>query len=84
MTRSLDPVGLSRPEAFVEARCRDRYRAALRSRGLCAFCRHRETTFAVLHCQGRPDRQRGQCQTDHRPPQFLLDDETLREFRDAA
>lgn len=84
MTRTLNPEGLSRPEASAEERIRKRYRAALRRRGLCAFCQFREETFAVLHCKGHPDRQQGMCQNDRRLPQFRLDDETLKEFRDAA
>lgn len=84
MTRSLDPVGLSRPEAFVESRFRDRYREVLRARGLCVFCQHRETTFGVVHCQHRPDRQKGKCQTDGQGPQFRVDAQMLEEIRNAA
>jgi|GEM_PF-938592 len=84
MTRSLDPLGLSRPEAAAESRMRERYRAALRERGLCAFCACREETFAVVHCRGKPERQRGMCQHDGRQPVFRLDEQTLMEFRDAA
>jgi len=84
MTRTLDPLGLSRPEAYAEARMRKRYRAALRNRGLCAFCTCREVTLGVAHCRGRPDRQMGMCQDDGRLPQFRLDAATLQEFRDAA
>lgn len=84
MTRTLNPEGLSRPEAYAESQFRKRHRAALRKRGACAFCQFREETFGIVHCKGLPERQRGLCQNDRRLPQFRLDDETLKEFRDAA
>ena len=84
MTRTLNPEGLSRPEAYTEERFRKRYRAAFRKKGACAFCQLRETTFGVPHCKGQPGRQMGMCQDDGRLPQFRLDDTTLEEFRDAA
>jgi hypothetical protein len=84
MTRTLNPEGLSRPESFADQRMRKRYRAALRKRGLCAFCACREVTFGVPHCRDRPGRQMGMCQDDGQLPQFRLDDSTLEEFRDAA
>lgn len=84
MTRTLNPEGLSRPEASAEEKLRKRYRAALRKRGLCAFCACRETTFGVVHCRQMPDRQMGMCQHDGKLPVFRLDDSTLEEFRDAA
>ena len=84
MTRTLDPLGLSRPEAYADGTNRRRYRAMVRARGLCAFCAYREQTFGVAHCRERPDRQRGMCQQDGRLPQFRVDDSTLEEIRDAA
>ncbi|MBB1060405.1 hypothetical protein [Marilutibacter spongiae] len=81
---TLNPDNLSRPESFVMARQAKRYRAALRRRGLCAFCTCRVVTFGVVHCRGNESRQRGMCQDDGRLPQFRLDDTTLEEFRDAA
>ena len=84
MTRTLNPENLSRPEASADARIRKRYRAALRKRGLCAFCLLRETSWGELHCKNSPDRKDGACQVDGRLPQFRLDDTTLEEFRDAA
>lgn len=84
MTRTLNPENLSRPEASADARIRKRYRAALRMRGLCAFCACRQVTFDVPHCRGNESRQQGMCQDDGRLPQFRLDDTTLEEFRDAA
>lgn len=79
---TLNPDNLSRPEAFAESRMRKRYRAALRKRGLCAFCCCREVTLGIVHCRQVPDRQMGMCQDDGRLPQFRLDDSTLNEFRE--
>lgn len=84
MTRSIDPEGLSRPEASVDQRLKKRYRAAVRKRGLCAFCTCREVTFGITHCRQQPDRQRGMCNDDGKLPVFRLDDSTLEELRDAA
>lgn len=81
---SLNPTNLSRPESFAEERLRKRYRAALRQRGLCAFCACRVVTLGIAHCRGNESRQRGMCQDDGRLPQFRLDDTTLEELRNAA
>ena len=84
MTRTLNPLGLSGPEASVDQRLKKRYAAALRRRGLCAFCTCRETTFGVVHCKQQPGRQMGMCGDDGKLPTFRLDESTLQEFRDAA
>lgn len=84
MTRTLNPVGLSRPEASVDQRLKKRYRAALNRRGLCAFCACREVTLGVVHCSQHPSRQRGMCKDDGKLPAFRLDETTLQEFLDAA
>ena len=84
MTRTLNPDNLSRPEASAEEKLRKRYRAALRRRGLCAFCACREVTLGVPHCRQQHGRQMGMCQDDGKLPVFRLDDSTLQEFRDAA
>lgn len=81
---TLNPQNLSRPEAHYDKLLRKRYAAAVRARGICAFCACRETTFGVPHCRGQEGRQRGMCQDDGRLPQFRLDDETLEEFRNAC
>lgn len=81
---TLNPENLSRPEAYADGKIRKRYRAAIRDRGLCAFCTCRDTTFGMTHCKNRPDRQRGMCQDDGELPKFRLDDTTIEEFRDAA
>ena len=81
---NLNPLNLTKPEATVDQRLRKRYRAAIRQRGLCAFCTCRETTLGVAHCRQQPERQRGLCQDDGRLPKFCLDDNTIEEFRDAA
>ncbi|MEQ7866560.1 hypothetical protein ABQ137_08010 [Xanthomonas sp. WHRI 8393] len=80
----LNPTNLSRPEAYYEKLLRKRYAAAVRKRGLCAFCSCRDRTLGIVHCQGNESRQMGMCQDDGRLPQFRLDDETLEEFRHAA
>lgn len=84
MTRTLDPLGLSRPEAYVDRKFRKRVATAVRNRGACAFCLLRDTTFGVIHCKGHPERQRGMCHEDGKLPKFRLDDSTLGEFRDQA
>jgi hypothetical protein len=84
MTRTLNPLGLSRPEAFYDKVLRKRYSAALRKRGLCAFCACRVETLGISHCRGNESRQMGMCQNDGKLPQFRLDDSTLEEFRNAA
>lgn len=84
MTRSIDPEGLSRPEASVDQRLRKRLKAAIRNRGLCAFCLCREVTLGIAHCRQQPERQRGMCNDDGKLPAFRLDDSTLEELRDAA
>lgn len=81
MTRSLNPESLSRPEASAEEKLRKRYRAALRRRGLCAFCCCREVTLGIAHCRQMPERQMGMCADDGKLPVFRLDDSTLEEFR---
>ncbi|PPU60025.1 hypothetical protein AB8813_09020 [Xanthomonas arboricola pv. corylina] len=81
---TLNPTNLSRPEAYYEKLLRKRYSAAVRKRGLCAFCSCRDRTLGIVHCQGNESRQMGMCQDDGRLPQFRLDDETLEEFRHAA
>lgn len=84
MTRTLNPDNLSRPEASVDQRLKKRYRAAVRKRGLCAFCLCREVTFGVAHCRQQPERQMGMCGEDGKLPVFRLDDSTLEELRKAA
>lgn len=81
---SLDPLGLSRPEAYYDKLLRKRYAAAVRARGLCTFCACRAVTLGITHCRGNESRQMGMCKDDGRLPQFRLDDETLQEFRDVA
>lgn len=81
---NLNPENLTRPEAAADQRMRKRYRAAIRQRGLCAFCTCRETTLGVVHCRQQPERQMGMCQDDGRLPAFRLDDTTIDEFREAA
>lgn len=84
MTRSIDPEGLSRPEASVDQRLKKRLRAAIKRRGLCAFCLLRDASWGAVHCKGFPDRQMGACKYDGKLPAFRLDDSTLEELRDAA
>lgn len=81
---TLNPENLSRPEAFYDKLVRKRYAAAVRARGLCAFCSCRAVTLGIAHCRGNESRQMGMCNDDGRLPQFRLDDETLKEFRDVA
>ncbi|NJC36396.1 hypothetical protein GGR60_000886 [Xanthomonas arboricola] len=81
---TLNPTNLSRPEAYYEKLLRKRYSAAVRKRGLCAFCSCRDHTLGIVHCKGNESRQMGMCQDDGRLPQFRLDDETLEEFCHAA
>ncbi|WP_226426553.1 hypothetical protein [Xanthomonas sp. MWU16-30325] len=81
---TLNPTNLSRPEAYYEKLLRKRYSAAVRKRGLCAFCSCRDRTLGIMHCKGNESRQMGMCQDDGRLPQFRLDDKTLEEFRHAA
>ena len=84
MTRTLNPEGLSRPEAFTEERFRKRYRAVLRKHGACAFCKFRETTFGIPHCQGNVDRRQGICEHDGKLPKFETAPAAVKEIRDAA
>lgn len=81
---TINPGNLSRQEASVDARLSKRYRAAIRKRGICCACVHREVTLGVYHCKGQPAWQRGMCSDDRHTPSFALDDLTLEEFRDAA
>lgn len=81
---NLNPENLSRPEAYYDKLVRKRYAAAVRARGLCAFCACRAVTLGITHCRGNESRQMGMCNDDGRLPQFRLDDETLKEFRDVA
>ncbi|KGK59587.1 hypothetical protein NC00_01310 [Xanthomonas cannabis pv. phaseoli] len=81
---TLNPTNLSRPEAYYEKLLRKRYAAAVRKRGLCAFCSCRDRTLGIVHCKGKESRQMGMCQDDGRLPQFRLDTETLEIFYNAA
>ena len=81
---TMNPENLIRPEASVDQRLRKRYAAAIRNRGLCAFCLLRDASWGEVHCKGFPARQKGACKYDGKQPVFRLDDSTLGEFRDAA
>ncbi|MCD9096174.1 hypothetical protein [Luteimonas fraxinea] len=81
---NLNPENLTRPESAAEQRLKKRYRAAIKKRGICAFCTCRQITFGIAHCRGQLDRQMGMCTTDRKLPAFRLDDTTIEEFRDAA
>lgn len=78
---TLDPNGLSRPEAFADRVFKKRYVAAMKREGLCSFCTLREVSFGVAHCKGQPERQHGLCVQDKKLPQFRLDDTTLERLR---
>ncbi len=84
MTRTLNPEGLSRPEAFADRAFIKRYKAALRTRSLCEFCVHRTTIWGQVRCKGNEARGGGMCKDDGRQPTFAVDDSTLEEFRNAA
>ena len=72
------------PEHSAQIRQAKRYRAAIKKRGVCSACVHREQSFGVYHCRNAPDRQHPQCERDGKPARFTFDDSTLGEFADAA
>jgi len=88
MTRSINPEGLSRPEASAERaaakRLMKRMDADRRKLGNCCICIHREVTWDRPHCRSRPERAMGMCKEDGQQPQFQFDDATLGRYRDAA
>jgi hypothetical protein len=71
----------SADELLQEKRQRARMAADRRRHGACAICRHRDTTDGVIHCAGRPDRQRGFCNDDLQQPRFSFDDTSLEKYR---
>lgn len=65
-----------------------RYRAAIKKRGVCSACIHRDrdvtTVFGMNCCQIGQDRIHPQCEEDGKPKKFEFDPSVLEEFKDAA
>lgn len=74
---------LTRPERAAQIRQAKRYRAAIRKKGICSACIHRDQTFGVFHCRNKPDRSGTNCETTPGPG-FTFDDSVLKQFADAA
>lgn len=75
---------MTRPERAAQIRQAKRYAAAIKKRGICSACVHRDKTLSVHHCRNKEDRSDGACETDGRLPKFTFDDKVLKEFADAA
>lgn len=58
-----------------------RYLAALRKRGACFACIHREQTAGTFHCRNNPERTASQCMKSGAGPKFTFDDSVMGEFR---
>lgn len=82
------PDDYTRPERACEFKNARRLKARLdrlrREKGLCAICKHRDTTLGIVHCTTGAGRQFGMCQHDKRLPAFEFDPETVKELPDAA
>jgi len=78
----------TRPERAAQIRQAKRYRAAIRKRGLCSACVHRDrdrvTVFGMSVCSIGQDRLHYHCENDGRKPVFTFDPSVLKEFADAA
>ena len=79
---------LTRPERAAQVRQAKRYKAAIKKRGLCSACLHRDrdrlTAFGMNCCTLGQDRVSFHCERDGRKPTFEFDAETLEQFKDAA
>ncbi len=76
----------TRPERAAQIRQAKRYRVAIRKRGLCSACVHRDkdrlTVFGMSVCKVGQDRLHFHCEKDGRQPTFEFDPTVLKEFAD--
>lgn len=87
MTARNDSDVYTQPERYVERKIAKRYRAAIKKRGLCHACVHRDketTYFGMAVCCIGEARRHPQCESDGRAFKFQFDPATLEEFKDAA
>lgn len=79
---------LTRPERAAQIRQAKRYRSAIKKRGLCSACVHRDkdrtTAFGMSCCSVGQDRIHLHCERDGKQPKFKFDPDVLGEFQDAA
>lgn len=76
---------LTRPERAAQIRQAKRYRSAIKRRGLCSACVHRnkETTYwGRSICSIGENRQHPQCEQDGRAKRFEFDATVLAQFQD--
>jgi hypothetical protein len=74
---------LTDPERYAQRKQAKRYAAAIRKRGRCSACIHRDRTFGTFHCRNKPERNGNNCESTP-GPSFTFDDTVLKEFSDAA
>jgi hypothetical protein len=70
---------LTDPERYAQRKQAKRLAAAIRKRGRCSACIHRDRTLGKFHCRNKEDRNGDNCGNTS-GPRFKFDDTVLNEL----